>query len=322
MKYLQRTVFLLVIACLSFAGSVCNLAAQTHDRIKIISRIDFAPPLFEMIRKSYEQKSGKPCHIEFQPADDLENLKNDDPGILLLVEEGINPALLAPDYSQASFSLELVWLLAVRGEALKMIDTPTLTLEKFAQLVAKLKQTNPNHFPWFEPLCSKNTLRNFCLLLDKNPASTLPDQSINKKAFWQRSKAASILYGAIENELLNPFSFEADLALAMNVFSEADAEFVSHWVPVDYLQNRQLAENEMGKSILMPFPTFDGSAKIPRMRFNMWQPVSAKPFTAHAFSVTNATDSFSFIDQNFASESAWIKDKYAEQYDSMIMGEL
>lgn len=290
-----------------------QLSAQPQESISLLSRLDFAPSLLEMIRKDLEKKLDCPCSLVFQPVDSLTNVKQAELSTLLLVEAGIDPAALPSGSVKSEVEIELVWVLAVNSKVLELIKDQPLTLEKFARILIDLKKSNPERFPWFEPLVSKNTLRNFCLVLgEMTPKNDAKNES-GKEAFSQQHNAIAILYRAIETELLNPLSVEADLGLAMDVFAAGDAMFVSHWVTADCLVDHKNC---------LPFPDQTGSGKMPRMRLQLWrQQGKALPANIKVSSDI-ATLSPQFIDLDFARETDWIEKNYAKNYDSLIMGDL
>ncbi len=315
----------LVLATL-FVGyfwSACFSQPATNKpviKVSLVSRLEFAPELLDLIRNSLSQKLGAPCTLFFQPIEEIASFSPHKNFNQILVESGIPENLLPPGFYKGNDYLELVWLLSVSGNAYAKIKGGSLSTREFVELLAELKTRNPHKFPWFEPLCSKVTLRNFCRLFTEKADARIPKNSV-VKPLWLENQAIAFLYRAIESEYLNPWSVEADAAMAASVFAAGDADFSTCWIPLEYLLQQQNREEKPGKTWFIPFPAFAGEGLVPRIRLNLWlsQPLERPENRSESPGLPVA--SYSFIDLDYGEDMNWIKKNFSNKYDSLIMGD-
>ena len=296
------------------------LTAQPHENISLISRIDFAPALLEMISSDLQTRIRRPCSLNFQPVEGLKSINADAFSSILLVEEGVDSSILPAGRVKSPIEIRLVWVLAVHKKAVHLIKNAPLTLESFAKILIDGKKSEPDKFPWFEALVSRNTLRNFCVVLGERDTRPQTPGAKTGSEFWLQQNGIAVLNKALEAELLNPLSVEADLSLAMEVFAAGDALFVSHWVPADYL--RRPSDHLPAQTLLVPFPDQSGTGKIPEMHLHLWLPADSELNAKVEVSSDTAQVSQQFIALDYASETAWIEKNHTENYDSLIMGDL
>jgi len=288
-------------------------------RVFLCSRLEFTPALLDMLRRSVARQLGINDTIILQPLESPGSVTPEASGSLVLIEHGMNTSFLPEGYMPANTHVDLAWALvaSMRIPGLP-IDRP-LDGELFANLLQDLKKQSPERYPWFESLNSKVTLRNFnvlfaeCANQGKNDAQAVA--SAAEKPFWQQSDAIVYLYRAIEEHLLNPFSIEADLGLAMNVFEADDAMFVSQWVPVEFLEDERLCRENLGKVRLLPFPVF-GNRRYLRIRLCLY---SQTGHSAVFDEDLHAPDE-RFIDLDYAADMEWIEKQSADSYDALIIG--
>lgn len=309
-----------------FAGcflSACfsqSVAIKPAVKVSLVSRLEFAPELLDLIRNSLSQKLSAPCNLFFQPIEDIALFSPDKNSNLILVESGIPGNLLPPGFYKGNDYLDLVWLLSVSSNAYTKIKGQSLSTREFIELLAELKTRNPHKFPWFEPLCSKVTMRNFCRLFPENFDATSSRKS-PVKPLWQENHAIAFLYRAIESDYLNPWSVEADAAMAASVFAAGDSDFATCWIPLENFLQQQNRERKSGKTWFIPFPGPEGEGLIPRIRLNLWQrqPMDTADRTINSQELPIA--SYSFIDLDYVEDMDWIKKNFSNKYDSLIMGD-
>ncbi|KAF1080428.1 MAG: hypothetical protein GQF41_3252 [Candidatus Rifleibacterium amylolyticum] len=313
-KNLLLPIFALLLLIQLIASPV---AAAT--RVFLCSRLEFTPALLDMLRRSFSRKLGINDTIILQPLDRSSNVDLDASGSLVLIEHGMDTSFLPEGYSRANNHIDLVWALVASMRIPGLPITQPVDGERFAALLRDLKQQSPERYPWFESLNSRVTLRNFDVLFS---ASARPDNnaapavaSAAEQAFWQQSDAIIYLYRAIEEHLLNPFSIEADLGLAMNVFEADDAMFVSQWIPAEFLDDERLCRENLGKVRLLPFPVFSNQ-KYLRIRLCLYSQPTQNLNTAEE--VHEPDDRF--IDLDYVADMEWIEKKSADRYDALIIG--
>ncbi len=311
---------LLLLVSLVVISCPWPLHGASDGSVGLLSRIDFAPALLEMISRELERTTGHHFSLIFQPVDASGSIDPGDSLPLMLVENGIPETMIPEGLEKTGLSINLVWVLAAGRDVSRVLGSQTLTLERFAALLTELRQKDQQRFPWFEPLLSKNTMRNFCLLYGekaKNPAMKRHRTAM----FHQQPHAAAMLYRAIESELLNPLSVEADLSLAMEVFTAGDADFVSYWIPQSYLTNAALRPADLAGVSFMPFPVSGNRTLLPGMNLTLWKSkdrqigsiISAEDLTLPADSI---------VELDFSAETAWINSSYTANYDALIVGDL
>ncbi len=301
--------FLATFFCWPAPGS-----AQTDTEVTLLSRIDFAPNLLDMISFDLQQQTGKHFSMIVQPVNasfpaDLQGF--------LLVEEGIDPAKLPDNYEKTGSKVKLVWGLAVNKSIAHLFKNRTPDLETFGKVLQELKKNDRARFPWFESLLSNNTLRNFCMLFGEKAGRASPELP-----FWEQPCAPSLLYKAIEDELLNPFSVEADLSLAMEVFAAGDAMFVSHWVPECAFSEAGVDLPMLKNAIFIPFPLPRSSGKLPVIELQLMKPQTTAFIASSTRNSANQAIVGELLPLNFASESSWIDKHAAQNYDALIVGDL
>lgn len=186
------------------------LNASTAENVSLLSRIDFAPTLLEMISHELKCTAGREFSLVVRSVETENASSPVDLNSYLLVEEGIEKSFLPPGSELTNISVRLIWALAVQKSISPLKINDKTTLEEFGKFLLELKNENPDKFPWFEGLLSRNTMRNFCLILGERKFEKSKN-SISEQPFWKQPHATAILYKAIEAELLNPLSIESDL---------------------------------------------------------------------------------------------------------------
>lgn len=311
---------ILLLICLVVSFFPEPIHGSSDCNVGLLSRIDFAPALLEMISRELERTTGRHFSLIFQPVEASGSVNFNDTPPLMLVENGIPESMLPEGLEKTGLAINLVWVLAAGRDVTQVIGSQPLTLDKFAALLTELRQNDPQRFPWFEPLLSKNTMRNFCLLYGEKAQKTSTKRH-RAAMFHQQPHAAAMLYRAIEAELLNPLSVEADLGLAMEVFAAGDADFVSYWIPQNYLNNDALRPAELNGVSFTPFPLAGGGTILPRLTLNLW-----KSKEQQIASIASPADPVLTIDEivelDFLSETAWINSLYPANYDALIVGDL
>jgi len=308
---------LISLVVISFPKSILG---ASDGSVGLLSRIDFAPALLEMISHELERTTGRHFSLIFQPVEASGSINFSDSLPLMLVEKGIPEIMIPEGLEKTDLSISLVWVLAAGKDVTQVLGSQTLTLDKFAALLAELRQNDPQRFPWFEPLLSKNTMRNFCLLYGEKSQKTSTRRH-RAAMFHQQPHAAAMLYRAIESELLNPLSVEADLGLAMEVFAAGDADFVSYWLPQSYLNNAALRPAELAGVSFMPFPLSGNRTLLPKLTLNLWKSKEQKIVSSiSADAQVEINDSV--VELDFLSETAWINSLYPANYDALIVGDL
>lgn len=322
-----RALIIATIVCSCFAHTCLAqpISGKGVIKVNLVSRLEFAPELFDQIRKSLVEKFNAPCSLVFQPVDEIASFAASHKHCHLLVENGIKEDLLPPGFTKTNDYIDLVWLLAVRGKALAQIAAETLNTRQFLEILAELKKRYPHKFPWFEPLCSKITLRNFCLLFTETMAPAKENNSA-PMPLWLENSAIAFLYRSIEGGYLNPLSVEADATLVASAFSAGDADFATCWVPLEVLLKQDWLEKDWlekksPRVFFMPFPAQDGAGIVPRIRLNLWR----CGHDSHGFGSENqaalSVASYSFVDLDFAADMDWINGNFTDRYDSLIMGD-
>lgn len=301
---------LLMLILLFFIGRSSVAQVSPEVRTTLIAEIDFVPEILEMIRKSLSRKIARPVSLAFQPDGRSESiLRRPD---LLLIEDGVATASLPLEFSPTPWHIDLVWVLAYRPENINF-STASPSLEDFGRVLLQLKAANPNVYPWFESLYSKETLLNFSKLFVEAKTKS----GYEKLPFWQQSGMVKMLYRAMEQGLLNPLSVEADQALATKVFLAGDAQCFSIWVPLELLDNSWLVGETFGDAKITAFPG-QGGKRFPGKVLRLWKHDEIMlnwNFTAPASS------SLVLIDADYAVDHKWLKFEAERVYDRLIMGD-
>lgn len=316
----KKTSTMRLLLLLLFLQQMMAVSLPAATRVFLCSRLEFTPALLDMLRRSFSRKLGIADTIILQPVENLANVAHDASGSLILIENGMEKAFLPEHYVAVDMHLDLVWAMVASLRMPGLSLDQSLNGEQFVALLRELKRQAPDRYPWFESLNSRVTLRNFDLLFaaaaSQAGVGTKSAVDTDKAALWLQSDSIVYLYRAIEEHLLNPFSIEADLGMAMNVFEADDAWFVSQWVPADFLDDERLCRENLGKVRLLPLPIFNNS-RYPRLRLCLYSLPSAalKP----AEDVCRPADE-NFIDLNYQIDMEWIEKKSADKYDALIMG--
>ncbi len=302
-----------IASCLLFLFIMPAIGhAESFADVRLISRLDFAPILLEMISHELQHQTGRQFSLTVQPvnASFSADLKS-----FLLIESGV--PTIPQGFEKTGVSIRLVWGLAVRKSIAHLLENRQPDLETFSKILQELKKNDPTRFPWFESLLSNNTLRNFCLLFGRKTGPGNQTQP-----FWKQPCAASMLFKAIEAELLNPLSVEADLALAMEVFEAGDAMFVSQWVPECAFASRSEDLPALKDGIIIPFPLPRGKVLLPAITLHLMKPTGLEFAFRNDDSRHSETHQLELLSLDYASETAWIEKHGAENYDALIVGDL
>jgi hypothetical protein len=316
-----RLVCLLLLVQLLAAGTV-----TAATRVFLCSRLEFTPALLDMLRRSFAQKLGVKDTIILQPVEEADKVAEEASGSLLLIEHGMGEKFLPAGYTACGLHLDLAWVMVASLRVPGLPIKQPLTGEKFVSLLYDLKKQSPDRYPWFESLSSRVTLRNFELLFnhthEQSPCQHgISPASATARLLWQQKDAIVYLYRAIEEHLLNPFSIEADLGLAMNVFAADDAMFVSQWVPVEFLDDELLCQENLGKVRLLPFPVCDNQRYL-RIRLCLYSKSGSQLRPESAVDAASGDyEDGRFIDLDYHSDMEWIEKKSADRYDALIMGD-
>lgn len=309
----------LLLALFISLGSSLN--ARQTENVSLLSRIDFAPALLEMVSNELMHATGRQFSLIVRPVESQNASSASELNKYMLVEDGIDKSFLPPDTELTDVSIRLIWALAVQKTIPPLAISRETTLEAFGRLLIDLRTRYPDKFPWFEGLLSRNTMRNFCLVLGEKKSERYP-KNISGQPFWEQPHATAVLYKAIEAELLNPLSVESDLSLAMEVFEAGDAMFVSHWVPESCFSGNSDAWPLLKSGFLVPFPRSDNSGRLPAITLHLWKAVGSPPVENIASASSNDNEVPSIIKLNYASETAWIEKNFAQNYDALIVGDL
>ncbi|MDD3146716.1 MAG: hypothetical protein PHD82_05395 [Candidatus Riflebacteria bacterium] len=291
------------------------------ENVSLFSRLDFAPALLEMISIELKQKTGRQFSLIVRPVESANASAAGELNDYLLVEDGIARSSLPPEIESTGISIKLIWAMAVRNEVSHLFTKKIITLQDFGTILNELKKRFPDRFPWFEGLLSRNSARNFCLLLGEKKRHKY-SRNLIMQPFWKQLHAAAILSRAIETEVLNPLSVEADLSLAMEVFEAGDAMFVSHWVPESVFSGSPEVWPGHKSGFLIPFPCLDGLARLPVLSLRLWK--TSRASTVNNLNMNTVSDASlsSMIRLNYASETVWLEKNFAQFYDSLIVGDL
>ncbi|PKL50272.1 MAG: hypothetical protein CVV42_03185 [Candidatus Riflebacteria bacterium HGW-Riflebacteria-2] len=315
---MRKVLILQMLVLLLFVQQSAPLAAAT--RVFLCSRLEFTPALLDMLRRSFARRLSLNDTIILQPVENTGNLSREASGSLILVEHGMDTSLLPEGYRKSNAHIDLVWALVASLRIPGLPIDQAVDGERFVVLLRELKKQSPDSYPWFEALSSKVTLRNFDVLFagiaGQKDAGQAP-ASATEKPFWQESDSIIYLYRAIEEHLLNPFSIEADLGLAMNVFEADDAMFVSQWIPAEFLDDERLCRENLGKVRLLPFPVL-GNSRYPRIRLCLYS--QATVASASYQEDAGAVPDERFIDLDYIADMEWIEKKSSDRYDALIIG--
>jgi len=316
----QKITIIKLLCLLLFLQQITIVPVSAAARVFLCSRLEFTPALLDMLRRSVGRTLGINDAVILQPLQDTASLAREASGSLILIEHGMDISFLPHGYQVSATHIDLVWVLVASMRVPGLPITSSLGGEEFATLLHELKEQSPDCYPWFESLSSRVTLRNFDILfkyaLAQDTALTPATASSAAKPFWQQSDSIISLYRAIEEHLLNPFSIEADLGLAMNVFEAGDAMFVSQWVPAEFLDDDRLCRENMGKVRLLPFPLLNNQ-KYLRIRLCLCTSEQVDQNTPAADA--HPPDE-RFIDLDYIADMEWIEKMAADRYDALIMG--
>ncbi len=306
-SYLARLLFLTLLFFIDF-GAIAQVSPEA--RTTLIAEIDFVPEILEMIRKSLSRRIARPVSLAFQP-DGRSEYSSRRPDFLL-IEDGVATASLPLEFSPTPWHIDLVWVLVYRNGNGNFSTVPP-TLEEFGKFLLQLKAENPNVYPWFESLYSKETLLNFNKLFAEPRARS----EYEKLPFWQQPGMVKMLYRAMEQGLLNPLSVEADQALATKVFLAGDTQCFTLWVPLEFLDNAWLVEEAFGRAKITAFPG-DGEKRFPRKILRLWK---HDEIMVNWNSATLVSSSPVLIDADYVVDRKWVKFEAEKAYDRLIMGD-
>lgn len=300
---------------------VSVLTTSYATTVTMISRLDFVPGMLEMVKLDLERAFQNKISLNFQPVLKTQQINLRKLPDLLLVENGFPERLLPAGFQLMPDSeVSLVWVLGLSAKAKELLkDKKISNLKEFGELLVKLKKKNPSTFPWFESLFSKNTLFNLNLVLGEE--NELASNPLAKRCFWYYKDADKVLYEAMGDELLNPFSLESDELLAYNVFTSGDCAATSIWVPSDFFIRQEFAKKFLGDVMLLPFPSVDGKAIIPKVSFKIYKNNASKFNGSVASMCIEKNEFYSFVDCKFQTALNWINNKYNERYDQLLVGD-
>ena len=308
-------VFLLVLLF------ILTFSVSHATTVTMISRLDFAPGMLEMVKLDLERSLQTKVSLNFQPVLKTQQISLRKSQDLLLVENGFPEEMLPQNYELIPDSeVSLVWVLGLSDKAKELMnEEKIINLKDFGKLLIKLKKQNPSTFPWFESLFSKNTLFNLNLVLGEDEKIAL-NPSV-KQDFWLYKDAVKVLYEAMGDELLNPLSLESDELLAFNVFMSGDCAATSLWVPSEFLIKQEVASKFLGNVLLLPFPSVEGKAVVPKVSFHIYKYSESKFKGVVASICIEKNEFYSFVDCKFQKALSWINSKYAERYDQLLVGD-
>ncbi len=315
-----KIIALLISSFISFSGKIINTVSARDQvlRTGIISRIEFAPAVLDSIRHELNAATGSfSTSLSFIPLEEYNKSCHDSGFDFLLVEKGLATDDLKNSYSSSGNSLLMSWVLAARNKALELTGGDLKNLRQFTEILKTLKTESPHKFPWFEPLGTRAAMINFCRILGEAPTETI-EKNKSEQPAWQEKSAIGFLYRCIEEEVLNPMSVEADIALANSVFIADDTYFSTTWLPLRQLINQQA--NKKTNNGYIVFPDFHGKKKIPTITLDLWY---RKGLAVTIASLTpEFYDSFSdkLLEMDYETDQKWFNEKYQNQYDALIMG--
>ncbi|MGM0600645.1 MAG: hypothetical protein ACQETH_12615, partial [Candidatus Rifleibacteriota bacterium] len=243
-------------------------AVAETTRVEMVSTLDFVAEMLEMVKFNLIPPESENLTLIFQPWIKNSSIKIDKRTNFVLLQEGISRADIKSDFVETSQKVDLVWLMLVKEEFYRQLDSKEVNLLNFFHILESDFCKNNYKYPWFESLYSKNTLLNFINVLGeaKNRGTN------KKKSFARQDGAIKILYRAIEEGVLNPLSLEASQQLALSVFRANDSVCCTLWVPYDLLISDARAYHSIaGEFEVIAFPRPDGKAVLPKIRFNLWK---------------------------------------------------
>lgn len=314
---LKRNNGKLLLSIWLLALLIASAHAQTANealRAELVSSIDFVPEILEMIRRHISSKLSRRISLIFHPVDrELQEVIEPRTSILLL-EQGFSDSLIKEKYHDSGMHIRLAWVLVGKKEFFAEFKGKDYNLETFSNVLQHKKAQSPDTFPWFESLCSKNTLLNFSRIFPVSQGKLTP------RPFYEQRGLIKILYRAMEEGLLNPLSVEADQLLATKVFVANDSFCFTCWVPLDYLLDEKLVHQAFGDAEVRPFPNQSGTAEIPVLNLQIWVRNDIEQQIA---SDTLELDFSNLVvlNRDFVSDREWMQKQFPAIYDMLIMGE-
>ncbi len=285
-------------------GSLPALGAPVGETVVLPSRVNLVPWVLDAVRRILERGLNRTIALSVRPA---AGFSADEPGLersWLLLEDGDPPPV---GREATGLRLSLHWVLGVRADLLAPVASagPT-TLSEFREILVRLRARPAPVFPWFESLYSPMTLRCFEVAW----ATGVPEQGFTALPFLQH---------ALDQKLLNPFSIDADEALAFDVFEAGDTVFATMWVPGEALPVGSLLRGTLTRALFMPLPGPQGPAPVPRLDFTLWTPVGrAAPVLAPG--VITASAPFVARPLEARLDERWIRFAFPEAYDRLVRG--
>ncbi len=305
----------------------------SEESVQVIMpcRFNLVPWTLDSIRKILARDLEHPVSLIIRPITGPNPTEDFATDTFYLLEEGFSDGMRQAGLASSSWELDLYWVLACNKDYMPAVaSAPPSDLNGFFALLRKVREKNPEMFPWFESLYSANTVlrlkRSF--EADEGEESTtmaVPVGSGTTRRF--RRSPIRILHAALDAKFLNPLSIEADEGMAFDVFEARDTVFSTLWVTDEFFESPlstgivSSLTREIG---FFPFPCVKGSPRIPRTRFTLWafgSPARGPLPKRSAGRGASPEKGFGFEDLMGKDELRWQKKSFGSFYDRLVQGE-
>jgi len=257
--------------------------------------------------------------VTFRKVSGDRNLDEIPSGTWLLTEVDDEDPVVLPGLMPLPLTVELRWMLSLWRTPLEQtgeISLPIADLPSFLATCRLLRSRSPSTFPWFQGLYDPGTL---CRLEEALGKSRLQTRGSGSGA----GGLLAVLNLAVEENLLNPLSLEADSALAFEVFEAGDCVMTGMWVLPSMVAPTSTLRQRLPTLAFQPFPRPIGGAQVPSLSLRLFAPEALIPqIASESFEVDQMSASATRIMRvQVRDDRDWEKQQYPQLYNRLIRGE-
>ncbi len=296
--------------------SSCMLPAST---VWVVSRAELNPWALEELQHELERRLGMPMSVTFRKISGDRNLDEIPSGTWLLTEVDDEDPLVLPGLMPLPLVVELRWMLGLWRTPLEEIGETSLPIPNLAAFLAacrRLRSRSPSTFPWFQGLYDPGML----CRLEEALGKSLPRANVRLPG---SGGLLATLNLAVEENLLNPLSLEADSALAFEVFEAGDCVMTGMWVLPSMLSAESALRRRLPDLVFQPFPRPTGEPQVPMLSLRLFAPegVTVAPGSPVSAVGAGAASDARLLPVQVRQDREWERRQYLKLYNRLIRGE-
>ena len=313
----RRGLVSLLLGILLSFFSLPSLPAAT---IWVVTRAELGPWALEALQHRLEQQLGAGMSVTFRKVNGERSLDEIPSGTWILGEPESPEITGLTGFASTPLRQDLWWMLGVWRSQVERhagVTLPLADLQTFIEVCRSSRGRVSDAFPWFQGLYDPGTLHRLEDVLGRGTPSTTASNVL------QKGGLLAILNLAVEENLLNPLSLEADSSLAFEVFEAGDCAFSGMWVLPSMVREDSALRRRLPDLHFQAFPGPAGEAPVACISLRLFVPeavIASWPttLTAEALPSTRTVNLSPVMSQV---EQDWEKKQFPKLYNRLIRGD-